>query len=57
MITRAEQIRDLASECRSISKVTKDAYAREQLLDVAVSLERVAQHHAAQRPPPLKSAR
>ena len=54
MITRAEQLRDLASECRSIAEITKDTDTCQQLLDVAAALERLAQHHAAMKPRPLK---
>ena len=44
-------------QCRSISEITKDADTRQQLLDVAAMLERLAQHYAAQKPPTLKATR
>lgn len=54
MITHAEQVRDLASECRSIAEITENADANQHLLDVAAILERLAQHHATTKPRPLK---
>jgi len=51
MITRAKQLgdakqlRDMASECRSIAEITKDPTARQNLLEVADQLERLARHH------------
>jgi hypothetical protein len=56
MITHAEQVRDLASECRSIAEITENADANQQLLDVAAILERLATPRRAE-PPPLKATR
>jgi hypothetical protein len=59
MITRAKQLRDLASECRSIAEITKNPKARQELLEVGRSLERLARHHAstAKKPRPPKGSR
>ena len=47
MITRTNQLRVLASECRSIAELTKNVEARQKLLEIAGSLERLAQHYAS----------
>jgi hypothetical protein len=53
MITRAKQLRDMASECRSNAEITKNPEARRRLLEVAGSLERLAgQHEATERRKP-----
>jgi hypothetical protein len=49
MITRTNQLRDLASECRSIAELSKSVEARQKLLEIAGSLERLAQHYASSR--------
>jgi len=43
MIARAKQLRDMASECRSIAGIMKDH--RRNLLEVADQLERLAWHY------------
>ena len=45
MITRAQQLRDMASECRSIAGLAKDPQVRVRLLDVADHLEHLARSH------------
>jgi len=45
MITRAQQLRDMASECRSVARLTKDPRVRAQLLDVADHFEHLARSH------------
>lgn len=42
MITRAQQLRDIASECESLAALAKDPAARKQMLDVAQQFERLA---------------
>ena len=42
MITRAQQLRDIASECQSLAECFEDAGARKQMLDVADQIERLA---------------
>ena len=42
MITRARQLRDMASECRSVARLAKDPQVWAQLLDVADHLEHLA---------------
>ena len=53
MITRAKQLRDMASECRSMAEITKNPKARQKLLEVADALERAAhgkRRHCTPRP-------
>ena len=45
MITRTRQLRDMASECRSVAGLAKDPQAWAQLLDVADHLEHLARSH------------
>ena len=45
MITRAQQIRDMASECRSVAGLAKDPRVSAQLLDVADHFEHLARSH------------
>jgi hypothetical protein len=42
MITRAQKLRDIASECESLAALAKDPAARKQMLDVAEQFERLA---------------
>jgi hypothetical protein len=45
MITYPQRLRDMASEILSIAELTKQPRIRQQLLDVAEQLERLARHH------------
>ena len=45
MITRAQQLRDVASECRSLAGLAKDPQLWAQLLDVADQLEHLARSY------------
>jgi hypothetical protein len=45
MITRAQQLRDMASECRSIAALAKRPEIRDQLLEIADEFELLAEGH------------
>src|SRR5690242_1319194 len=45
MLSRAQQLRDLASECRSIAALAKRTEIRDQLLELADEFELLAQRH------------
>jgi len=42
MISRVEQLKDIAWECRSLANAAAHAEVREQLLEVAEQFERLA---------------
>jgi hypothetical protein len=45
MIRRAEELEDMAQECRRLARGASPAWVREELLEAAERFERVAQHH------------
>jgi hypothetical protein len=45
MIRRAEQLEDMAQECRRLARAASHEPVRQELLEVADRFERLAQHH------------
>lgn len=45
MSLRAEQLEDMAWECRTLANAAVHAEVREQLLEIADQFERLARHH------------
>ena len=45
MSTRAEQLEEMARECRALAYAARHEVVREQLLESAEKFERLAQHH------------
>jgi hypothetical protein len=44
MVAQAQQLREMAAECRALAAASKTPEVREQLLDVADQFERLARH-------------
>ena len=44
MESRAEQLDDMARECRALARAARHPEIREQLLEIAEQFERLAQH-------------
>jgi hypothetical protein len=49
MISRVEQLKDIAWECRSLANAAAHAEVREQLLEVAEQFERLARWRSRAR--------
>ena len=49
MIRRAEQIEDMAQECRRLARATSHEVVREELLEVAERFERLARMRRHQK--------
>jgi len=49
MISRVEQLKDIAWECRSLANAAAHAEVREQLLEVAEQFERLARSQSRAR--------
>ena len=45
MMSRVEELENMARECRALAEAATHATVREQLLEVAEQFERLARHH------------
>jgi hypothetical protein len=45
MVRRAEEIEDMAEECRRLARGASHEWVRQELLEVAYRFARLAQHH------------
>ena len=53
MIRRAEELKDMASECRALARAASHKSVREELLEVAERFERSARERE-QKPEPVR---